>query len=92
MTGRADGRTLLLALSLSACGSNPAAERVTLPPGASFSAVTDTLAAHGVVGSRFWFKLLARARGADRSVRAGVYEFAPRLSAWRVLNILETGS
>ena len=81
----------ILALSLSACGSNPAAERVTLPPGASFSAVTDTLAAHGVVSSRFWFKLLARVRGADRSVRAGVYEFAPRLPAWKVLDILQTG-
>jgi UPF0755 protein len=81
---------LALALIV-ACGSNPAAERVTLPPGASFSAVTDTLAAHGVVGSRFWFTLLARVRGADRSVRAGVYEFAPRLSAWKVLNILEAG-
>jgi UPF0755 protein len=93
VTGRAERRNAswLLALFLVACGSNPAAERVTLPPGTSFSAVTDTLAAHGVVGSRFWFKLLARVRGADRSVRAGVYEFAPRLSAWKVLNILETG-
>ncbi len=81
---------LRLALVL-ACGTNTATERVTLPPGASFSAVTDTLAAHGVVGSRFWFELLARVRGADRSVRAGVYEFAPGVSAWKVLNILEAG-
>ncbi len=81
----------LFALTLSACGTNPSAERVTLPPGASFSEVTDTLAAHGVVGSRFWFKLIARVRGADRSVRAGVYEFAPSLSVWRVLDILEAG-
>ncbi len=82
---------LLLLLALLACGSNSAAERVTLPPGASFSAVTDTLAAHGVVGNRLWFKLIARARGADRSVRAGVYRFAPGLSAWKVLDILEAG-
>ena len=82
---------LLLGLALSACGSNSTAERVTLPPGATFSAVTDTLAAHGVVGSPLWFKLMARARGADRSVRAGVYEFAPGLSAWKVLDILEAG-
>ncbi len=83
--------TMLLALTLLACGRNASTERVTLPPGASFSAVTDTLVAHDVVGSRFWFKLLARVRGADRSVRAGVYEFAPGLSAWKVLNILEAG-
>jgi UPF0755 protein len=78
-------------LTLVACGSNSSAERVTLPSGASFSAVTDTLAAHGVVGNRFWFTLLARVRRADRSVRAGVYEFAPGLSAWKVLDILEAG-
>jgi UPF0755 protein len=82
---------LLGTLALSACGTNSSAERVTLPPGASFSAVTDTLAAHGVVGSRFWFKLIARVRGADRSVRAGVYQFAPGLSPWKVLDILQAG-
>ena len=84
-------RPVLLALTLAACGGNSSAERVTLPPGATFSAVTDTLAAHGVVGNRFWFKLLARVRGADRSVRAGVYQFDPGLSAWKVLDILEAG-
>ena len=82
---------LLLALLLLACGSNASPERVTVPPGTSFSAVTDTLAAHGVVSNRVWFKLLARVRGADRSVRAGVYEFAPGLSAWKVLDILASG-
>jgi len=82
---------LPLTLFIVACGTNASPERVTLPPGAAFSAVTDTLAAHGVVGSRFWFTLVARVRGTDRSVRAGVYEFAPRLSAWKVLDILEAG-
>jgi UPF0755 protein len=85
------GPALLLALLLLGCGTNASPERVTVPPGTSFSAVTDTLAAHGVVSNRVWFKLLARVRGADRSVRAGVYEFAPGLSAWKVLDILATG-
>jgi UPF0755 protein len=44
-----------------------------------------------VVGNRLWFKLLARVRGVDRSVRAGVYQFPPGLSAWKVLDILEKG-
>ena len=78
-------------LLLTACGASESAERVTLPPGASFSAVTDTLVAHGVVGNRMWFKLLARVRGADRTARAGIYEFTPGLSAWKVLDILEKG-
>jgi UPF0755 protein len=82
---------LALLLLLLGCGTNPAPERVSVPPGSSFSAVTDSLAAHGVIGNRLWFTMLARARGADRSVRAGAYEFAPRMSAWRVLDILAEG-
>jgi UPF0755 protein len=82
---------LLLLLAI-ACGSNSSAERVTVPAGTSFAAVTDSLVAHGVVSNRLCFKLLARVRRADRSVRAGVYEFAPGLSAWKVLDILASGS
>jgi UPF0755 protein len=79
-------------LLLLACGTNASDERVTVPPGASFAAVTDSLVAHGVVGNRLWFKTLARVRRADRSVRAGVYEFEPGVSAWKVLDILASGS
>src|SRR5687768_1543654 len=68
---RRSGALLLLLLG---CGTNTADERVTVPAGTSFAAVTDSLAAHGVVSNRVWFKLLARVRRADRSVRAGVYE------------------
>jgi UPF0755 protein len=91
--GRADRRSAFLLLPLlAACGTNTSDERVTVPQGASFAAVTDSLVAHGVVGNRLWFKTLARLRRADRSVRAGVYEFEPGVSAWRVLNILASGS
>ncbi len=79
-------------LIVAACtGTNPAAERVTLPPGTSFAALTDSLTAHGIIGSRRWFTLLARIRGVDRSVQAGTYEFAPGLSAGEVLDILSEG-
>ena len=82
-----------VALSLAACaGTNPTAERVTLPPGASFAAVTDTLAVHRVIASRRIFKLIARARGVDRSVQAGVYEFPPGTSPWKVLDVLARGA
>jgi UPF0755 protein len=80
-------------LGLAACsGSNAAPERVTLPPGASFAAVTDTLAAHGVIRGRRAFRLLARVRGVDRSVQAGVYEFPPGTSSWKVLDVLARGA
>jgi UPF0755 protein len=73
------------------CGGNPAPERVSVPPGSTFSAVIDSLQAHRVIGNRLWFTLLARVRGADRAVRAGAYEFAPRQTAWQVLDILAEG-
>jgi UPF0755 protein len=74
-----------------ACGSNKAPQRVTLPPGATFSAVTDSLHAHGVISSPVWFKFLARVRRLDRSVRAGIYEFSSGVSPWAVLDILAEG-
>jgi UPF0755 protein len=64
---------------------------VILPQGATFSAVTDSLTAHGVVGNPRWFKLLARLRGVDRSVHAGVYEFPAGTSPWTVLSMLARG-
>ena len=82
-----------MAFLLAACaGTNTAPERVTLPPGATFGAVADTLEAHGVIGSRRVFKLLARIRGVDRSVQAGVYQFPPGTPPWKVLAVLSRGA
>jgi len=82
----------LLVLSVACAGTNNATERVTLPPGTTFAAVTDTLAAHGIIGDRRVFKLLARVRGVDRSVQAGIYEFPPGTSPWKVLDVLNRGA
>jgi UPF0755 protein len=82
----------LFALSALYCGDSSAqSARVILPTGSSFAAVTDSLAAHGVVRNRRWFKLLARVRGVDRSVHAGVYEFPAGTSEWTVLGMLAKG-
>jgi UPF0755 protein len=83
--------SVLSVLSVAACGSSAQSARVILPPGASFGAVTDSLAAHGVISDRRWFKLLARIRGVDRSVHAGVYEFPAGTSEWTVLGMLAKG-
>jgi UPF0755 protein len=84
---------MALALLLSACGgTNSAPERVTLPAGATFGAVADTLGAHGVIADRRVFKLIARVRGVDRSVQAGVYEFPPGTTPWKVLDVLARGA
>src|SRR5262249_30381255 len=76
---------------LAGCGGNTGVERVILPPGTPFKAVTDSLIAHRVVTSRRIFKWLARVRGVSRSVQAGIYEFQPGVSVWSVLDVLAAG-
>jgi UPF0755 protein len=84
--------TVLTALSAaSACNTSAHNARVILPQGSSFSAVTDSLTAHRVISSPVRFKLLARIRGVDRSVHAGVYEFPAGISEWQVLGMLAQG-
>jgi UPF0755 protein len=77
--------------ALTACGSSAKPARVILPPGASFGAVTDSLAAHGVIAHPGWFKLMAKLRRVERSVHAGVYEFPAGTSPWTVLTMLAHG-
>jgi UPF0755 protein len=87
-------RSALAAAGLvaAACaGGNAAPERVTLPSGATFTAVTDTLAAHRIIAHPRVFKLIARVRGVDRAVQAGVYQFPPGTSPWKVLDVLAKG-
>lgn len=81
----------LLFLAASCTREPGPVERVMVPPGATFAAVTDSLISHQVVGHRLWFKLLARLRRVDRSVKAGVYEFPRHAAAWGVLSKLERG-
>jgi UPF0755 protein len=64
---------------------------VILPPGTSFGAVTDSLAAHHVISSPAWFKLLAKVRRVERSVHAGVYEFPAGTTHWTALSMLAHG-
>ena len=81
----------LSVLSVVSCGTSKTAARVNLPPGASFGAVTDSLHAHGVIESPFWFKLLARVRRVERSVHAGMYEFPAGTTPWKALTMLARG-
>ena len=82
---------LAAASALTACPSSAKPARVILPPGASFGAVTDSLAAHGVIAHPGWFKLMAKLRRVERSVHAGVYEFPAGTSPWTVLTMLAHG-
>jgi UPF0755 protein len=83
--------SLLLA---AACGEVPPTaprERVVIPTGAPFRTATDTLVAHHIVSHPTWFRILARLRGIDHHVQAGVYDLPTGRSAWVVLTALATG-
>lgn len=86
-------RSILPCLVLACAAPAPTGEstRVTIPPGASFRTVTDSVAAHGLIGSRLWFRVLARARGVDRRIQAGVYDLPAAAGAWQVLTLLKAG-
>ncbi|MEJ2217533.1 MAG: endolytic transglycosylase MltG [Gemmatimonadota bacterium] len=82
----------LLASLLAACGTPKGEpERIRVPAGASFGSVADSLAAHGIVRSRWWFGLYARVTGATENIKAGTYAFVPG-TPWRtVLGDLTAG-
>src|SRR5476649_681634 len=73
--------SLLLSFSLSlfllaSCSSVGALERVPIPPGSTVRAAAESLAAHGIIRSQAWFRLRARLAHVDRTVKAGIYQFA----------------
>ncbi|MEX2571774.1 MAG: endolytic transglycosylase MltG [Gemmatimonadota bacterium] len=75
---------IVVAIALSACTSAPPGGdpvRFTVPQGSGFGAVTDTLAARGLVEWPSVFRLYARFQGAERSIKPGVYEVQPGI-AW----------
>ncbi len=69
------------------CGGPPpnaAPVEITVPQGASFLEVVDTLAARGVVARPLLFRLYAQSKGVDRQVRAGPYRLQPG-AEWSVI-------
>lgn len=89
-------RLPLLILLVTACAGGPPRDgtftTVTVPPGASFAQVLDTLEAHGLIGNRTWLKLRARLSGADRAVQAGSYRVARGTPADELLRQLSLGT
>ena len=64
---------------------------ITVPQGASFRQVTDTLVARGLVTQPRVFRGWARWRGDDARVRAGQYELAREASWGEILDALVAG-
>lgn len=81
---------LLLAAGCGAAEGAPR-ERVTIPPGASVRVVAESLAAHGVISSKRWFRLVARAGGYERKLRIGTYELPRGAGAIASLKEIASG-
>ena len=80
-------RLSLLTMMVAACGGAPGGpvERIRVPDGASLGQVEDSLAAHGLLGWRPWFRIVAKVGRFERDLKPGVYEFAPGTSALAML-------
>lgn len=90
--GRSPSLPLLLSLGTLSCSAPTGpVERVTIPKGSSFAVATDSLAAHGLVRWRPWFRLVGRVGGFERAVKPGIYEFVPGTSARAILRDLRDG-
>lgn len=64
----------LLVLALACGGGDESVERVVIPEGAGLHSVSDSLAAHGVIGWPRLFRLYARFKRADSKLKAGTYD------------------
>lgn len=83
-------------LVMAACGGgnvDPNADpvRVVVPNGSSFRAAAESLASAGVVDNPRMFRLYAKFRGQDRSLKPGTYEFRPGTEWREVLDVLSEG-
>lgn len=80
---------------VAACAPPPAAdapvERITIPRGATFAAITDTLVARGLVESPRWFRFVARVRRLDRQARSGIYDIPHGARTMDILAVLRAG-
>lgn len=87
---------LMIGGGVAACGGGSAegdaGVRVTVPAGASFRQVADTLAARGLVGSARLFRWYAAFGGRDRAVKAGTYQLSAGQSWSELLDALVAGT
>lgn len=72
--------------------ARPAATtQIVIARGSTFAEVARQLAATGVIGNVLTFRLLARLRGEEATVRAGEYRLVPHRTQSEVLDALVTG-
>jgi len=86
-------RLLPWLLCAAACGAGAGSpqEVVVIPPGATLRAVADSLAAHGVISSRGWFRLVARVSRKERKLQTGAFSIARGAGGIAALRVLTGG-
>jgi UPF0755 protein len=82
---------LAAAVFVTACGSDSAPARVTIPAGATMRAAAESLQAGGVIRFPALFAGYAKARKQDRGIKAGTYLLAKSASWNSLLRALRGG-
>jgi len=83
---------LLLLGVATACGTpRGPVQKVTIPKGVPFRVTAESLAVHGLVSNPRLFRVYAKLRGRDRSIRYGTYMLALGASWNEVLDDLRRG-
>ncbi len=82
---------LVCALAISCGTGNGPVQRVTIPPGASFKAASDSLARAGLIRAPRVFRAYAKLRGRDRDIKAGTYFFRHGASWESLMDALAEG-
>lgn len=90
---------LLLAAVLTGCilagsGKSPISDQVIyvrISPGMTSSSIGRVLEDKKIIGSRHWFWLAAKMKGADDKFKTGMYKFNPGMDSSEVMQILLDG-
>ncbi len=99
MNRRAEGGGLVTLILLASLAGPPGCRppslgepvELTIPAGATFSEVADTMRSRGLVSRVFFFRVYARLRGDDGNIRAGRYSLRPGTSWSEILDVLVEG-
>ena len=82
----------MLAIALAACGrKSSAVARATIPPRASLRVAAESLSRAGLINSPRMFRIYAKLRGGERTIRPGTYELRKDLGYAGILEALSGG-